>query len=354
MEKNHDTFPNVRPFTGYSNKSNAMIRKSILLIGLFLWGWISGCTQKVMQVGFLMDTEEVERWKKDRRLFTEEIELLGGVVHVEIAQSSAAKQREQALRLMDSGINVLVVIPVDQDSASDWVVEANRRNIPVISYDRLIRNCPLTYYVATNNIEIGQLQASVIQQIAPKGAYLLITGPESDHNAALLRQGWLSVLQQAIDKGEIQLVTDLFTSAWVAYDAYATVKQTLEKGIKPTAIIAGNDVLASGALMALKEFDMDGKVLLAGQDAEMQALRQIVSGNQTLTIAKPIDKLARSAAQLAMQVAGHKNMQSTPDYTDNGQMQVPTLTLPARVVNIHNIRLSVVSEDNVDDQEIFQ
>ena len=329
--------------------------KQILILSVILLHFLSAsCQEKKITIGFLMDTETIERWKKDKALFIEEVNNLGGEVLVEVAESDALKQYNQAVQLIEKGVDVLVVIPVDMEKAALIATKAFESDIPVISYDRLIKNSPLAFHITTNNIEIGELQADYLVKIKQKGNYVLITGPESDNNAGLLRKGWYNMLQPAIDKQAIKIVKDYFAKAWVADEAYFTIKELINNKVPFDAIVAGNDVLASGALMALNEYNLQGKVLLAGQDAEMAALRNIVAGNQTITIAKPIDKLAKAAAQAAMSVAKGKNVDYNNNTTDNGLVKVPTIMLPARVVTKKNIVLTIQWDDNTDQQEIYE
>ncbi len=329
--------------------------KHIVVLSLILFHVFSfSCQETKTTIGFLMDNENIERWKKDKSVFIEEVNKLGGEVLVEVAQSNAQNQYDQAARLIERGVDVLVIIPVDMEKAALIGTKAFEARIPVISYDRLIKNCPLACHVTTNNIEIGELQADYLKKVKGKGNYVLISGPESDNNATLLRKGWYNILQPGIDKQEIKIVKDYFAKAWIADEAYFIIKELINNKTSIDAIIAGNDVLASGALMALNEFNLQGKVLLAGQDAELSALRNIVAGNQTITIAKPIDKLAKAAAYAAMNIANGKNIEYNGNTTENGLMKVPTIMMQARIVNKKNIVLTLQWEDNIDSQDIYE
>lgn len=327
----------------------AFYLSAIVIMMLFV-----GCQPKKVNIGFLMDHDNIERWKKDKALFSEEIQNLGGEVWVEVAGSDATKQYEQALNLIGKGADVLVIVPVDLNQAGSIAQKAFEADVPVISYDRLIKNGPLAFYISTNNIEIGELQAKSLTQIKASGRYVLISGPSRDNNAILLRKGWYNILQPGIDNGSITIVKDATANAWAADEAYFAIKDLINTNQEFDAIIAGNDVLASGALMAMKEYNLEGKILLAGQDAELEALRNIVVGNQTITIAKPIDKLAKAAAQAAMNVATGKNFDYGNNTTDNGLMQVPTILLQARAVNKKNIVLTIQWDDHTDNQNIYE
>ncbi|TAJ11353.1 sugar ABC transporter substrate-binding protein [Marinilabiliaceae bacterium JC017] len=323
---------------------------SMLIIAIV---FMSGCNQRP-QVGFLMDNLTLERWEKDKTLFEEKVKDLGGIVTVRIADSDPDKQLEQARQLIEEGIDVLVVIPVDLEAAGQIVKEAHRSYIPVISYDRLIRNCNLDYYVSTDNIHIGELQADYLSKVSPKGKYALVGGSTADHNAYLLHLGWMNVLQPLIDKGDIEIILDQYTTYWMPDESYSLISDYLDKGGELDAIIAGNDALASGAITALREKNLAGKVLVAGQDADIGAVRSIVAGDQTITIYKPIESMAAAAANAAIKISKGEAPSNMNLTVNNGKRLVPAILLQAQVVNRQNIQMTVVSEGYLEEQAIFE
>ena len=118
-----------------------------------------GCSKKKtepVEVGFLIHALDHERWENDRDFLIERVTELGGTVKVKIAENDASKQLDQAKELLANGVDVLVVVPVDQFAAAEIVKEAHAKNVKVISYDRLIKNCKLDFYVSTDNVKIGE------------------------------------------------------------------------------------------------------------------------------------------------------------------------------------------------------
>jgi ABC-type xylose transport system substrate-binding protein len=172
---------------------------------LLLSAILAGCGGKP-KIGFLMDTLDIDRWEKDKQKFEERVEELGGVPIVRVANGKSPTQVQQAQQLLYDHVDVLVVIPVDLHASRDIVAKAHKEDVPVISYDRMIRDCDVDYYVSTDNINIGELQADYLSRMAPKGKYALIGGPQKDNNARLLHLGWMNVLQPLIAKGDIDLV----------------------------------------------------------------------------------------------------------------------------------------------------
>jgi len=329
------------------------------LFTLFIFSFflLNGCVEKPkekLEVGFLIHALDNERWENDRDFFVEKGQELGGTVNVQIAENDANKQLAQAKELLANGVNVLVVVPVDQFAAAEIVKEAHAKEIKVISYDRLIKNCTLDYYVSTDNVEIGTLQANYLTTIKPTGKYALIGGALSDNNSQHLYLGQMNVLQPLIEKGNIQLVYNEFTEHWEEVEGYEHTKTILAKDGDIDAIIAGNDAIAMGAIRALREAGKEGNVLIAGQDADLKNLQEIVAGHQTCTVYKPYEKLAATAADLAMKLANCEECEKTYQTVSNGEMLVPAVFHNGMIVNRENLKLTVISEGYQKEEEVYK
>lgn len=326
-----------------------------LILGfLFILFMYSSCNTNPT-IGLLMDTTERERWVKDRDLFVEKVNELGGSVIVKVADSDPSVQFQQALDLFKEGIDVLVIIPVDKTVSAGIVKMAKKSHIPIISYDRLIRDCDLDFYISTDNIHVGEQQANYLTKVKPVGSYALIGGPTTDNNSFQLYLGWMNILQPLIDKGDITLVCNVFADKWEPQEGYRIMSDLINREVQVDAIIAGNDALAGGAIQALKENGMEGQVLIAGQDADISAIRNIVFGIQTITIYKPIESMAFNAAIAAVKMAKGKDPSENMSFTvNNGHHLVPAILLEGQVVNKQNIKMTVISEGFVAEQEVFE
>ncbi len=319
--------------------------------------FLNGCSEKQkesLEVGFLIHAFDKERWENDKDFFVKKVEELGGTVNLQIADNDADKQLEQAKKLLANGVDVLVVVPVDQYAAAEIVKEAHAKNIKVISYDRLIKNCKLDFYVSTDNVDIGTLQAKYLTTIKPVGNYALIGGSLSDNNSQNLYLGQMNVLQPLVEKGDINIIYNEFTKAWEEKEGYDHTKNILKlkKGID--AIIAGNDAIALGVIKALREVGKEGEVLLAGQDADLINLQEIVAGHQTCTVYKPYEKLASTAADIAMKFADCQECEKTYQTVSNGEILVPAFLHNASIVNKGNLKLTVISEGYQKEEEVFK
>ncbi|WP_319480003.1 substrate-binding domain-containing protein [uncultured Draconibacterium sp.] len=327
-----------------------------LLILVFLSGLcFTACDTKdePVEVGFLIHAFDKERWENDRDYLVEDVQELGGTVKVMNAENDADKQLAQAKELLANGVDVLVVVPVDQFAAAAIVEAAHAQNVKVISYDRLIKNCKLDYYVSTDNVEIGSLQARYLTTIQPTGKYALIGGAMSDNNSQLLYLGQRNVLQPLVDRGDIEIVYNEFTNAWEEKEGYEHGKALLKAHSDVDAIIAGNDELAMGVIRAIKEAGKEDQILVAGMDADLRNLREIVAGHQTCTVYKPYEKLAATTADLAMKLAHNENGEKTYQTVSNGEMLVPTVFHNGMIVNKENLQLTVISEGYQREEEVY-
>lgn len=332
---------------------NHPIKPFLLIVFSFLL--LGGCAIQQndnVEVGVLIHSLDVERWENDRDFLVQKIEDLGGTAIVKIADNDANKQLDQAKELLANGVDVLVVVPVDQFAAADIVNEAHKNEIKVVSYDRLIKNCKLDFYVSTDNVEIGSLQATYLTTIKPTGNYALIGGAINDNNSQLLYLGQRNVLQPLVEKGDINIFYNEFTEDWSEDEGYAHAKNILAMDIKVDAIIAANDAIARGVVKAFEEAGADD-ILLAGMDADLANLQLIVAGHQTCTVYKPYEKLAATTADLAMKLAQCVECENTFQTVSNGEKLVPTVFHNGMIVNSENLKLTVISEGYQTEEEVY-
>jgi D-xylose transport system substrate-binding protein len=297
------------------------------------------------KIGLLMDTlKEEERWQRDRALFLERAKQLGADVLVEAAERDDARQLQQAESLLARNVQVLVVVPHSAEAAGRIVEAAKKRSVPVISYDRLILKADIDLYLSYDNRSVGEQQAQFLRNRAPKGNYILLGGAPTDHNAKLIREGQLAALEDAVKSGDIKIVADPWTPDWRADEAMELIEAALKKARNQVvAVVASNDVTAGGAIKALEKQGLAGKVLVSGQDANLDAVRRIASGTQTMTVYKPLRPLAREAAATAVQLAKGEKVEGTST-VDNGLKQVQaTLFSP---LTIHKDLIPILFSDN--------
>ena len=296
-----------------------------------------------VRIGISMDTLKEERWQRDKALFEQRCKEAGAECEIQVANGDDAVQTKQCDNLLTKGVDVLIVAPHNGQIAASIVEAAHRQNVPVISYDRLIRNSDVDLYVAHQVVKIGQMQAQYALDHAPKGNYVLIGGSQTDNNAILLVEGQMSVLQPAVDRGDIKIVTKQFAREWLASEALRIMEDALTKNNNDIqAVVASNDGTAGGAISALPP-QLIGKVLVTGQDASLDAVQRIVEGKQTMTIYKPIQPLAFSAVDAAVKLARGEKVE-TKDTINNGKKDIPSILHQPQVLDKSNVMDTVIKD----------
>jgi D-xylose transport system substrate-binding protein len=337
------------------------MRKVVALALALGAGALQGCSQKPdgggggasaappagqqVVIGFSMDTLKEERWQRDRDLFVKRAEARGAKVLVQAANSDDALQNAQAENLLTQGVQVLVVVPHNAKTTATIVESAHKMGVPVIAYDRLIRDADLDYYISFDAVRVGELQAEYAAKHKPKGSYVLVGGAPTDNNAVLVREGQMKVLKPLIDKGDIKVVADQWAKDWQAVEALKIMENALTRNNNQVdAVVVSNDGTAGGVIQALGEQKLNGKVLVTGQDADLAACQRIVAGSQTMTIYKPIDALATKAAEIAVRLAKKEPIGDPTRPVNNGRKDVPSILLEPIPVDKDNLDATILKD----------
>jgi len=328
------------------------------LLSLFMCS--TGCTGKnpntrrQLRIGFSMDSLQLERWHRDRDVFTRRAAELGAEVLIQSADGNDELQIRQAENLLTQGIDVLVVIPHNGQIAAAIVENAKRQNIPVLAYDRIIRNSDVDFYISFDNVKVGEQQARYLVERAPKGNYVLIGGAPTDDNARQLREGQMKELRPVLERGEIKIVADQWAKDWLPSEALRHTENALtQTGNNIVAVVASNDSTAGGAVQALEEQKLAGKVLVSGQDAELAACQRIVAGTQSMTVYKPVTPLATHAAEIAVALGMHRPVGANAQIS-NGFKKVPSFLIDPITVDKNNIAEIIARDQFVSLKDVYR
>jgi D-xylose transport system substrate-binding protein len=305
-------------------------------------------------IGLSMDTLKEARWQKDRDIFVARAEELGAKVLVQAANSDDTRQIQDVKSLLANSVDVLVVIPHDGVAMAEAVRLAHEAGIPVIAYDRLIRDCDLDLYLSFDNVLVGEMQARfIVDRLGGKGKLVRIYGAPTDNNARLFKSGQDNVLLPLIERGDIEVLHEDWAADWSPANAKKIMNAAITNyGDDFDGVLAANDGTAGGAIQSLKENQMAGKVAVTGQDADLVACQRIMAGTQAMTVFKPVHELARRAAELAFDLARGKAVVANGS-TNNGSTDVPSVLLEVVTVTADNMMDTVVANGFHDEAAIM-
>ena len=312
---------------------------------------------KKLRVGFSMDTQKEARWQRDRDVFRATAEALGAEVFVQSANSDDTRQMQDVQSLLSNNVDVLVIVPHNGAAMAKAVNLAHESGTPVIAYDRMITGCDLDLYISFDNVKVGEAQARYLVDNLPtpgKGRIVRIYGANTDNNAYLFKEGQDNVLRPYIERGDIEVVHEDWAENWKPELAKKITNAAITRnGTRFDAILASNDGTAGGAIQALLEEGVAGKILVTGQDADLVACQRIVSGTQDMTIYKPLKDLATRAAEAAVSLAKRKPLIASKGI-NNEKIEVPSILLDVVAVSKENMMETVIKANFHPFEEVYK
>ncbi|MGH7451941.1 MAG: sugar ABC transporter substrate-binding protein [bacterium] len=308
-------------------------------------------------IGLSMDTLKEARWQRDRDLFVAAAEALGAKVLVQSANSDDTRQMQDVQGLLSNNVDVLVIVPHNGEAMAKAVNLAHEAGVPVLAYDRIINNCDLDLYIAFDNVRVGEMQAQYLVDHLPqnrRACLVRILGAKTDYCSFLYKEGQDNILKSYVERGEIEIIHEDWAENWKPENAKKITNAAItQHGARFDAILASNDGTAGGAIQALMEEGLAGKILVTGQDAELVACQRLVAGTQAMTIYLPIHRIATAAAELAVRL-GKRQAVITKAGIHNGQVEVPLVLLEVVTVTKDNLKETVIADGFYSEKEVYR
>lgn len=306
---------------------------------------------ETMKIAFLMPcTQCADRWEtKDRPFFIESVKALDPSIEVIAlnAEGDGNRQIAQGESVLAQGVKAIVINTIGETTAVPVVKQAQREGVPVIAYDGLMVGVVTEGFVTFNNELVGVLQAQYLVDNLGEGAKLaIINGEQFCAACRAFKIGAHKVLDPLVAEGKIEIVHEAKAKGWLASNAQVAMEQALTANNDMIdGVVAANDTLAQGVIAALRGANLEGKVLVTGQDASDAAITNILNGLQTMTVYKSLQQQAAAAAQGAVALANGEDVSGIfPDVVQTEWGDVPALLLQPTVVDISNIGDTVIKD----------
>jgi D-xylose transport system substrate-binding protein len=308
------------------------------------------------KIALLLPETKTARYEtQDLPDFKAKLTALGFDVNTNLIYSNANQvatdQQSQAEAALTNGAKVLVLDPVDSAAAAAIADMAKAQGVPVISYDRLITGSDaVTYYISFDNVQVGKLQATSLMTALgsmAKPTIVMINGSPTDNNAKLFKQGAHSVFDPLVAAGKLTIAKEYDTPDWSPDQAQTEMTQALTAlGNKVDGVYAANDGTAGGAVAAMKAAGLTPLPPLTGQDAQVDAIQRILTGDQYMTVYKAIKPEAEAAAELAYDLLTKTTVPSSmvTSTTNNGKIDVPSILLTPVAVTKDNVKTTVIAD----------
>ena len=288
-------------------------------------------------VGIAMPTQSSERWINDGANMKKQLEAKGYEVILQYAEDDVQMQVSQIENMVAQQVDCLVIASIDSVALTGVEAQAKAAGIPVIAYDRLLMQTDaVSYYASFDNEGVGRAIAEYVEakldlaNATETYTIELFMGSPDDNNAVLLYNGIMKVIQKYLDNGTL-----VCKSAQIAFADNCTLRWSQETAQKRCEdILAGfyadedldicmtaYDGLAYGCRSALEGagYTAENWPLITGQDAELMAVKNIIGGYQTMSIAKDTRTLAEKCVTMvdAVLTGSEPEINDTTTYNNN-------------------------------------
>lgn len=238
-----------------------------------------------------------------REAMAAEAKDLGVNIQFEDAQGDIGKQLGQIQNFIALGVDVIVVNPVDTASTPNITALATKAGVPLVYVNRKPQEETLpdgVYYVGSDENISGRLQGEeVVRQLNNKGKLVIMMGELGDAATRLRTLGVKNVVAQHPDMDIIEEQPAKFQRT----EAINLMNNWLVSGVKMDAVVANNDEMAIGAIMALAQAGIDPKPLvIAGIDATADALYEMKRGNLDITVFQDARGQGKGVVETAVRI----------------------------------------------------
>lgn len=299
-------------------------------------------------IGYSLKTVQEERWQRELDGCQAAADELGVELVYQVANGDAQTQVSQIENLITQGVDVIMVTAVDAGALTNVLQEAADDGIKVLIYDQQLQNTYGDAFVGYEDYTNGTLIAQVLEDLQVSGNVVLLHGDKASGVENII-EGEKSVLENL----DVNIVMEQYCQNWGAEAALGYAQNALaENDNDIAAFVCMNDGIASGAIQALEEVDMDGQVVVTGMDCELTAVQRIAAGTQTSTLYKDSTALSRAAVETAVALAKGETIES--DNTINfGVNDMPHVVVNSAVITEDNIQTEIIDKGIYTSEEVY-
>ena len=333
-------------------------------------------------IGVSMPTQSSTRWISDGESIKAEMEAKGFEVDLQYAEDDIPTQVAQIEAMLTKGAKALIIAAIDGTQLTDVLQAAADAGVPVISYDRLIRDSEnVDYYATFDNFKVGVQQAT--SMLVGMGVFAseesttadgpnaagpwnveLFAGSLDDNNAFFFFDGAMSVLQPLIDSGVLVVksgqttIEQVATLRWDGAVAQKRMEDILVGNYADDTVhgvLSPYDGLSRGIIAALTDagYTADTLPTIVGQDAEVLSVKSMLAGEQYSTIFKDTRELAKVAAGMAVAILNGEEPEVNDTTTyNNGVKVVPSYLLTPYIVTVDNYKELLIDSGYINEADL--
>lgn len=210
------------------------------------------------------------------------------------AQDDSAKQSNDVDDLIQQGVDVLLINPVDSTAITPAVEAANSAGIPVIMVDRATDTGEYVTLVASDNVAGGEMAAQyIVDQVGENESTLQLEGVPGASATNERGEGFTNVAETSLN------VLDSQTANFDRAEGLTVMENMLQGNSDVQAVFAQNDEMALGAIEAIEGAGLSDQITVVSFDGTEGGIKAVEDGSLAATIAQQPDEMGRLALQAA-------------------------------------------------------
>lgn len=311
----------------------------LFFVVLTVVGFTACSDKSTSTIGYLNSASFRERFVVEGDFMAERLRELGHEVIIMTAEDDDAVQLAQGYELLAQGVDVLVIACVNGNTIAPLVRDAQSQGVKVVAYNRLINNADYDLFMTGNNEHLAELLCTTALELKPRGNYIILGGDRFDRNGFELMQNIEEILAPHISSGAVNMLYKTYIEGWSGERSAFELEQVLSAyGTDIDVVLACADPMGVAVAEVLRRYGLEGKVVVTGQDATLDAVRSVYRGEMTMTVYHPHRDLGYQTAELIDEMLKGRDVADLATaLTNNGFAEIATFRMPSQLVNRQTI-----------------
>lgn len=325
----------------------------VLVPALLITGFSACGLNKTAKIGVSFGAGPAVRWDHEKEYMEAHAKEIGADIEIRLNRTDEPKtQTEDCIEMIDSGIDVLILMPRKVDQMSEILAYAKKKNVPVISYARAILGEKVDLYVGYDSNRIGQKMGQYLSELVYEGDYILLEGDPGDNNALMLYEGAMRYIDPI--KDSIHIILEEAVVGWSADEAKRLVTEAItNNGNHVDAILAPNDTIAGACAEVVAELGLKNHVVITGMDADLAAAQRIVAGTQDMTVYMDLKELANIAVDEAYHMATGQTVNVNAAFDNKSGSTIDANLITGQMVTKENLDRLLIDSGYFTKEEVY-
>jgi len=313
----------------------------------------TGKSREDLVIGVSWKTLQEERWVSELEALDDYCKEEGIKMLYQCSENDSQKQVGQIENLISQDIDILIVMAPEKGAMDNVLKEAHEAGVFVCYYEQVGGEAYFDMSGGNDYYEVGQAITKTVADMNITGDVCYLLGDSAGGSGVInFRDGMFDSMEAC----DVNVVGEQFVTNWDPATGMGYVENWIsEYSENLSAVLCMNDGLAGGAVQALENEGLAGKVLVCGQDCDLAACQRIIAGTQVSTIRKGGTNYAIQFIDTAVKYYLGEIIEDDFDMTDTNSLgeEKPFMSYPAIIVTKDNIDEVVIEAGIYTHEEVY-